>query len=965
MICRQRHWFSFWQRAAFLISTIFIFVPALSAQERTIAVDGQVRDKTNTPIAGATVTFQSSGGIRRSRTNRAGVYAFHNLAPGVYSVRVEARRFQSYEDSAYRVAGPRNAHLNVTLDLAPIKQEIVVSSGEKPLSIEPENTATTITLQGAGLAGLPDDPNDFAAAIQALAGPSALGPSDPLVFVNGFILNQLPPKETIREIRINDNPFSAENDRPATNRIEATTKAGSRQVHGEGYLNWDAGWWDAANPFTRPLPPNPSRLYGGNVAGPVTSRATFFTSIERTTIDFQNAVNATVLNASLLPTPLVENEPDPETRLLLSPQLDVTLNKTNTLMARYSSSRYSLPREGVGGTALPESGYETFSRQQTAQISETAVLSPRSVNEVKFQFLRNDLVSKPYSLTPAIAVDGAFTTGKSSSALSMLRQNQWEFQNNLSNVFGTHALRMGIRLRGETDHESLEKNQTGTYSFSAGSGAALNPDNTPVRDANGAPVIVPLSPLERYRRTILFQQEGIAPADIRALGGGASSFSATIGYPLANARQYDVGVYLQDNWHLLPNLLLGAGVRYEKQTNLHDSSNVGPRFSIAWAPGRAGKKDPHTVLRGGVGLFYERLDPSLVLLTHHSQSPRWRYTTSDPSVLDFFPTAPPLSSLAPFATAADTLQMGSPLRAPAVLQTTIGIEQQLPWKTRLSAGFTQANTFHGLLLVDASPFQRGSPRTLLLESSGLLTQWQLKVELSNHLSKRVNLSADYVLNRANSDTDGTTNPAAAPNSLQDELGRSLKDIHHNFTLTGSWDIPWGVRLSPFIVASSNRPFNIITGRYQDEDFPYTGRPVLATDPAQPDVIVTQYGAFRLNPSPGEIAIARNYGQGPPFFSASFRLSKTFAFGESLDSAQSGSNTVGSGTEGRYHLVISAQVINFTNHLNPGLPEGNLSSPQFGQSTSLAPGFNFGGGAAVYHRQLQANRRLELQLRFTF
>ncbi len=900
------------------------------------------------------------------RTDRAGVYALHNLAPGLYTVRVEARRFQAYEILSFRVAGPPRIRHNFTLELARIRQEIVVSSGEKPLGIEPESSASTIALRRNALTGLPDDPNDFAAAIQALAGPSALGATDPQLFVNGFILNQMPPKETIREIRINDNPFSAENDRPATNRIDAVTKAGGRQVHGEAYLNWDAGWWDSVNPYTRPLPPNPSRLYGGNVAGPLTSRASFFVSLERTSIDFQNAVNATILNPSLLPVPLSEHVPGFEKRLLLSPQIDVNLNKTNSLMVRYSSSRYSLPREGIGNTVLAASAYDTSNRQQTVQVSETAVLSSHAVVDTKVQVLRLDLASRAYTLAPAIAVDQAFTTGSSSSRLNSLVQNRWELQNNLSNVIGHHSLRTGIRLRGETDNESLERNQAGTFAFSAGSGPALTADNIPVRDVQGSFVVVALSALERYRRTVAFQQQGLPPSTIQSLGGGASSFSVNVGDPRANLRQYDLGAYLQDDWHVGPNLLLGVGLRYEAQTNLQDSLNLGPRFSFAWAPATAPKQNPHTVVRGGVGLFYQRLDPSLVLQARQSSHPHWHETTTDPSLLASFPVAPPLSSLAALATPADTLQIGASVQAPATLQGTIAVEQELPGKARVSAGFTEARTFHNLLLVDASPFQQGSPRFLSVESSGILAQRQVKVELSDNLSKRLNLTADYVWSRANSNTDGTTNPAATPNSLQNELGRSATDIHDNFTLTGSWDIPWGIRLSPFVVASSSRPFNIITGRYQDGDIPYTGRPALAIDPNQPGVIVTQFGAFDLNPSPGEPVIVRNYGRGPAFFSASFRLSKTFPFGEPPGDGQTGTNTSSAGNEHRYGIVVSAQVINFTNHLNPGIPEGNLTSPQFGQATSLAPGFNFGStDTAVYHKQLQANRRIELQLRFTF
>ena len=178
--------------------------------------------------------FQTAGATpRRTKTNRAGAYTLLRLAPGLYSVRVEAERFQMYEAMGLRISGSRNIRLNFTLNLAPVKQEIVVPSGDKPLTIEPESSPSTIMLSGSGMSGLPDDPNDFAAAVQALAGPSALGAYGLTFFVNGFISGQIPPKETVSQIRINENPFSSEYDRPGTDRIETITKGGRRHIHGE------------------------------------------------------------------------------------------------------------------------------------------------------------------------------------------------------------------------------------------------------------------------------------------------------------------------------------------------------------------------------------------------------------------------------------------------------------------------------------------------------------------------------------------------------------------------------------------------------------------------------------------------------------------------------------------------------------------------------------------------------------
>ena len=68
---------------------------------------------------------------------------------------------------------------------------------------------------------------------------------------------------------------------------------------------------------------------------------------------------------------------------------------------------------------------------------------------------------------------------------------------------------------------------------------------------------------------------------------------------------------------------------------------------------------------------------------------------------------------------------------------------------------------------------------------------------------------------------------------------------------------------------------------------------------------------------------------------------------------------GSSGSGKYNLTFSVSGRNIINHVNYAPPDGNLSSPLFGQSTSLAGGFGpYASGAA-------GNRKVELQLRFTF
>src|SRR6202023_820881 len=128
----------------------------------------------------------------------------------------------------------------------------------------------------------------------------------------------------------------------------------------------------------------------------------------------------------------------------------------------------------------------------------------------------------------------------------------------------------------------------------------LDANNQPVLDASGQPVLALAKSIERYRRTVVFQRLGLSPAEIRALGGGATQFSLGAGIPELSVHQIDAGIFAGDDWRLRPNLTLSLGLRYDTQTNIHDWRDFAPRLAVAWAPRVGGKNAPaKTVLRAG------------------------------------------------------------------------------------------------------------------------------------------------------------------------------------------------------------------------------------------------------------------------------------------------------------------------------------------------------------------------------
>src|SRR5687768_10861570 len=259
---------------------------------------GQVLDELGGAIVGASVTAIDAQGKEKSAvTNDGGVYTISGLAPGKYTLRVVNAGFAMFEQAEVDVVSGKVQQLDVTLKVAIEEQRVTIAADNRELSTEPENNAGAVVLKGDDIEALPDDPDDLAAALQALAGPSA-GPNGGQIFVDGFTGGRLPPRASIREIRINSNPFSAEFDRLGFGRIEILTRPGSDRFRGQVSLNFNDDALNSRNPFsTSPKrPPIQTRQYGGNFGGPIKKgKASFFVDFDKRDVDDESLVYTDVL----------------------------------------------------------------------------------------------------------------------------------------------------------------------------------------------------------------------------------------------------------------------------------------------------------------------------------------------------------------------------------------------------------------------------------------------------------------------------------------------------------------------------------------------------------------------------------------------------------------------------------------------------------------------------------------------
>src|SRR5258706_1468254 len=229
------------------------------------------------------------------------------------------------------------------------EEKIQVSDTVPTVDVNPANNAGAIVISGRELEALPDDPDELLSDLQALAGPSA-GPNGGQVYTDGFTAGQLPPKSSIREIRINQNPFSAEYDKLGYGRIEVFTKPGTDKYHGQLLVSGNDSAFNSLNPFAGANQPGyDSTQFSGNIGGPINKTTSFFFDAQRRNINDLSAVNALTLDpATFAEVPLVEAVPNLRHRTNLNSRIDYQLGKNNTLTARYQYYRNTEDNQGIG-----------------------------------------------------------------------------------------------------------------------------------------------------------------------------------------------------------------------------------------------------------------------------------------------------------------------------------------------------------------------------------------------------------------------------------------------------------------------------------------------------------------------------------------------------------------------------------------------------------------------------------------
>jgi len=942
-----------------LISALILSIGISSAQTSSVTLRGQVTDPSGAAITGATVVATPSTGAPIAvQTNAQGMYEFKTLAAGKYILTVVAQGFTLYENDNVVIAD-QPLRLNVSMAIEVEQQKVQVSDTAPTVDVNPSNNAGAITISGKELEALPDDPDELESDLEALAGPSA-GPNGGQMYIDGFTAGQLPPKSSIREIRINQNPFSSEYDKLGYGRIEIFTKPGTDKLHGQFLVDGNDSPFNAPNPFAGVEPPYYSILYNGSIGGPITRSSSFFFNIDRRNINEVAAVNAISTSGE----PFAEAVGNPRQRTNLGPRFDWAITKNNTLTARYQYYRDTQTNTGVGALSLESQGYDTKSTEDTVQISDTQVFGTKIVNETRFQYNRDNNIQDPNETFPAVSVLGNFLGGGNSEGTLNDLQNNYELQNYTSLIHGNHTLKFGGRFRATHDSDYSTNQFNGTFLFPS---------------------------ISAFQMAESDLQQGLPVT-------GATQFTQTTGSPNAAVNYYDFEPYVQDDWKVRPNITLSLGLRFETQNAIHDHDDWAPRLGFAWGVGgRSGP--PKVVIRGGSGIFYDRFQVAQILqATRLNGTTQQQFIVTNPTCYPGIGNAltTPVSNCGPSTSISTTVdQIGPNVHAPYTVQSAISVERQVTKSATVTVNYLNSRGFDQFITINANAPYPGTPcyPNCVIPSSNVFRyvseanfkQNQLMVITNVRVGSKVQMFGYYSLGYANSDTGGVTTFPTNSYNISQDYGRAPFDIRNRLFLGGSIALPYLVRLSPFMVVSTGSPFNISSPLDLNGDSEYNDRPgLVSTATCSPvsntppsSIYCTPLGTFDITGARGKL-LPINYGTGPNHFVMNLRLTKTIGIGPKTKNAAGapgpggpgggghrggplfgggGGMSMSSNSDRRYNLTLGVSVRNAFNNLNVSNPNAVIGSRLFDVSNALQGG--------PFSPSSAANRRLDLLATFNF
>jgi len=814
---------------------------------------GTVLDQNAAVLSKARVTLKGGEPSRSlaTTTNASGEFRFEKLSAGDYEILVTREGFKP-ATARLTIGNRPPSPLRIVLPVADLRQEISVPGANTQVNTDAGGNLDAVALNREALNNLPALDQNYIGALSRFLSAGATGTGGVTLVVDGMEASKVGVSPSaIQEVRINNNPYSAEFSRPGRGRIEVITKPGSAQFHGEFNFLFRDQHLNARDVFAPSRRPEQRRIYEGNLTGPlIRSKAhptTFLISFDREEEDLQSIIFANGPNGAIRNT-------FPRTVRDLDFSVRVTRQMTgkSTFSAVYSYEDENVSNQGVGGFNLPEVATNFKNHEDLLRFNHNWIISPKLVHQISVLLGRYDTPTVSVNQAQRIIVQDHFTSG-GAQADTLRTEAHWTLNQALTWSQGKHVVKGGIQVpdfsrRGINDRS----NSAGTFYFSS---------------------------LEDYvqKRPFKFeQQQGV---------------TKLVFWEIV------LGAYAQDEIRLRPNLSVAVGLRYDRQNYFNeDGNNFAPRLSVAWAPDKKQK----TVIRGGLGVFYDRTGPTPIfdLLRFDGQRLR-KYVIRNPGFPD------PFSVGSITDEPSSIVRLASDVVIPYTLQSSVGLERQLQKSLTLTVNYfvTRGVNFFRSRDVNAPlpPLfvARPDPKFSLvrqIESTGRQTGHSLEVGLRGNITPYFNGMAQYVFGRARNDTGGVAAFPANSYDLTGEWARADFDVRHRFNLLGTIKAGKYFNLGAGVTLNTGAPYTITTGRDDNGDGLTLERPA---------------------------GVGRNTRQGPGYAQLDLRWSREWRLNkQKKDEGPS--------------VTIGVNALNVTNRVNFAGYVGNLSSPLFGRAAAARP-----------------------------
>jgi hypothetical protein len=798
------------------------------AQQGTGVLQGTITDPTGSvlPDAAITVQNQETGIMRSVKTDSQGHFLVPALQTGVYKIRAEHNGFQVEERDNIQLTVGQQLALNFIMKVGTANQTVEVEEQAPLLSTEQSQVSSTISQEQ--IKDLPLLSRNFLALAALVPGagrntsatgtqPLQIGGADSrynyTTIIDGGDIDddiwgapvQNFNEDSIKEFQVVTNRFDAENGGALEALLNVVSKSGTNKYHGTAYGFFRNDAFKARNYFETTKPSFDEQRIGGTLGGPIIKdRTQFFLGYEYVnenrplTVGIPSSSPLSQYNGSFAAG---------DTSHLVTGRIDHQLNGSNTLMVR-ALYEHASSLGGFGGSFAQSFGVNTDRTSYSVLAQDTTVISPRIVNDLRYQFRVTDVNANPTSNDPT-EIRPSGTLG-AAYYYSQEARHRNQFYDTMYFSRPKNNIKIGGDLTFMQTQYCACAEQSGLFVFATDAPFnASDPSTYPV-----------------------YFEQSINPS-------------------AAPIPDKYFGMFIQDDWRVTKKLTLNLGIRWDVDTRVRDNNTMERAFALPRNASLRGVLDEHpgvnlgmvdprfgfayspfakTVIRGGVGVYHARARMFMQeLALQQLTGDNFFAVITDPTQLAKYPDINGIlgGTPSPSGPRAMSNVISNNFQLPYAYNATFGFSQEFGENTVLTADGVYSHSLHDFerrILnlpssfsstnpagTAANPYLYGFGQIQAQVTDGMTWYSGLQVGLTRRLSHHLQGQVSYTYSHSiqlGADTHYST-PSQAIGGL--DRGPTLNDMRHKLSIAGVATLPWGFQLSTIVVGNTAPPYNIIAG----------------------------------------------------------------------------------------------------------------------------------------------------------